>query len=69
MSNRVVAFIVALEEPTHEEDAEAIAAAIRQLRGVARVSPKVANYAYWSAREATRFELIEQLRGVLYPGL
>jgi hypothetical protein len=43
MSNRITAFLVTLEEPIHEDDAEITLAAIRQLRGVLDVQPVVGN--------------------------
>jgi hypothetical protein len=41
MTDRITAYLVTLEEPTREDDAEITLAALRQIRGVAAVKPVV----------------------------
>lgn len=70
MSNRTNAFLVVLDEPTHEDDAEPILAAIRQLRGVISVAPVESDCLTERIAEArVRRELGEKLFAVLYPKL
>jgi hypothetical protein len=41
MTDRITAYLVTLETPTREDDAEAVLTALRQIRGVAAVKPVV----------------------------
>jgi hypothetical protein len=41
MTDRITAYLVVLDEPTREDDAEATLAAIRQIKGVLTVEPVV----------------------------
>lgn len=43
MTDRITAYLVTLDEPIHEDDAEITLAAIRQLRGVLDVQPVTGN--------------------------
>lgn len=71
MTDRLKGCWVAFEQDYRVDDAESILAAIRQVRGVAGVEPKVSNYEDWSARQQVReslrdliLEFFERLRTV-----
>lgn len=61
MTDRVFAYTVILEKETREDDAEAITQAIRMIKGVADVSPMVANAELYFATETARRELTDKL--------
>lgn len=68
MTDRVNALTVVLEADIRIDDAEAgIIAAIKQLRGVISVRPKVANTDSYIAREQASRELRMKLWEVLKP--
>ena len=67
MSDRYVGFVVVLEEPLKDEDAEEIRNAISMIKGVVSVSLMVADLGYYAAREQIRHELIQELWDVLKP--
>lgn len=67
MTDRVSAFIVVLKQDIREDDAEAIAQAIGQLRGVLTVQPHMADASTGIAEARVRHELSQKLWGVLYP--
>lgn len=58
---------VTLGENVREEDAQALSAAIRQLRGVIDVSSNVADGNSHIAETRARHKLADQLWNVLYP--
>lgn len=62
MTDRYIALTVLLEKEIREDDAEPLIAAIRQLRGVAEVTPHVPESidTYW-AKSRARDELLRQL--------
>lgn len=67
MTDRLNALTVVLETDIREDDAEALIAAIRQLRGVLSVTGTVADIGDHIAQERVRRELGEKLLRVLYP--
>lgn len=67
MTDRFNALIVVLEKDIHEDDAQAIIAAIGQLRGVLSVKGNVADIQTQIAQDRVRHELGGKLLEVLYP--
>lgn len=67
MTDRYNALTVVLEKDIRDDDAEALLAAIRQLRGVLSVSGNVADLDSHLAQERARHDLGEKLWRVLYP--
>ena len=67
MTDRYNALTVVLEKDIRDGDAEALLAAIRQLRGVLTVSGNVADLGSHVAQERARHDLGEKLWHVLYP--
>jgi len=67
MTDRYFALTVLLEKDTRDDDAEAIINAILMIKGVADVSPLVANSELWAATNRARNELRDKLWQVLYP--
>lgn len=67
MTDRLAGFIVTLEKPIREDDAEATLAAIRMIRGVVSVDPVVADPMHHMAISAARHDIGRQLWKVLYP--
>lgn len=67
MTDRYNTLTVVLEMDIREDDAEALLAAIRQLRGVLSVSGNVADPTTYMAEERAKRELGEKLWQVLYP--
>lgn len=65
MTDRYVTFTVMLDKPTRDDDAEPILAAIRMIKGVAKVVPEVADPMVEWAKDAARRELIRELWEVL----
>jgi uncharacterized protein YeeX (DUF496 family) len=61
MTDRYNALTVVLEENIREDDAEALIAAIRQLRGVQDVVPNVADINSVVADSRARLELLDAL--------
>ena len=67
MTDRIYALTVTLTEPIREDDAEAIINAIKLIRGVASVTPLVANAELYYATETAKRELRDKLWSILYP--
>lgn len=67
MTDRIRGVWVAFDHDIREDDAGPLIAAIRQLRGVLSVDPKVTEPTDWIAQERVRHELGEKLWAVLYP--
>jgi len=67
VTDRANGFVVALEADMRVDDAEAIANAIRQLRGVIAVKPMVTDGGTCAAVEQARAELRKGLIDVLWP--
>lgn len=67
MTDRFNALIVVLEKDIREDDAQAIIAAIGQLRGVLSVKGNVADIQTQIAQDRVRHELGGKLLEVLYP--
>ena len=67
MTDRYNALTVVLEKDIRDDDAEALLAAIRQLRGVLSVSGNVADMGDHIAQERARRDHGEKLWRVLYP--
>lgn len=67
MTDRFNSLTVVLEKDMRDDDAEALIAAIRQLRGVLSVSGNVADPSDYIAQQRARHELGDKLWQVLYP--
>lgn len=67
MTDRFNALTVVLENDMRDDDAEALIAAIRQLRGVLSVSGNVADPSDFISQQRARHELGDKLWHVLYP--
>ncbi len=67
MTDRLHALTVVLEQDTRDDDAEALIAAIQQMRGVASVRGRVADPKSYAALERARFEVRDQIAAVLWP--
>jgi len=67
MTDRYDAFVVELEEPMRDDDAESLLQVIRHLKGVRRVVPHVAKWENTMAIETARRDLGNKLWEVLYP--
>ena len=67
MTDRYNALTVVLEHDIRDDDAEALLAAIRQLRGVLSVSGNIADLDAHVAQDRARHDLSEKLWRVLYP--
>ena len=67
MTDRYNYLTVALERDTRDDDAEALIAAIRQLRGVMDVQPNIADAAQWLAEERARRDLGQKILEIVYP--
>lgn len=67
MTDRYNAFIVVLDHDIRSDDAETIINAIKQIRGVLSVKPKVTDMASVIAEERVRADLSAKLWEVLYP--
>jgi len=65
MTDRVKGFVVTLSEDMREDDAQAIADAIRMVRGVLDVSPSIVDHEDHMNRERIRRELQEKLWDIL----
>lgn len=61
MTDRYFSLTVALDKDIRADDAEAILAAIRMIKGVLSVEGNVANYESWTAERRVRLELEEAL--------
>ncbi len=67
MTNRYNALTVVLEKDIRDDDAEALLAAIQQLRGVLSVKGNVASFSDHLAQERARHDLRQKLWHVLFP--
>lgn len=67
MTDRYSGFVVTLEENMREDDAQAVLAALRMVRGVIGVEPVISNVEQVIADKRARRELGEKLWAVLYP--
>jgi len=67
MTDRYHTLTVVLERDTRTDDAEALIAAIQQMRGVLKVSGVVSDMESHMAQQRARRELGEKLLAVLYP--
>lgn len=67
MTNRFNALTVVLEHDIREDEAQALIAAIQQLRGVLGVSGNVADPMNFVAEQRVRQELSTKLWSVLHP--
>jgi hypothetical protein len=65
MTDRQTAFLVTLGEEVAEDEARAIAAALRMVRGVASVQPAEANPDWQLARERIDAEWRQRIVGLL----
>lgn len=65
MTDRYNAFIVILDRDIREDDAEATINAIKQIKGVLKVRPHVANFSDSIATARVKMELTEKLWKVL----
>lgn len=67
MTNRFNTLTVVLERDMREDDAEALLAAIGQLRGVLSVAGNVADITSHAATQRARHELSQKIWSVLHP--
>ncbi|WP_420106868.1 hypothetical protein [Herbaspirillum huttiense] len=67
MTDRIHSFTVVLDENMREEDAEAIANAIRLMRGILSVESNVSDPGQFVAEARVRRELGDKLWEVLFP--
>lgn len=67
MTDRYNTLTVALERDIRDDDAEALIAAIKQLRGVLSVAGNVADPTAWMAEERAQREIREKLLAIVYP--
>lgn len=67
MTNRHVGYLVVLEEPIREDDAEPIINAIQHIKGVLEVKPVENDPKIQIAKLQVRSELASKIWAVLYP--
>jgi len=67
MTDRHAGYIVVLEEPIREDDAQGIIDAIQLIKGVLEVKPIENNYEIQMATLQARSELASKMWKVLYP--
>lgn len=65
MSDRFHAFTVVLEKDTRDDDSEPIIAALRMIKGVASVTPHVADVALHSAEVRANHAVIQKLLALI----
>lgn len=65
MTDRYAGFLVTLDHDTREDDAEAIMAAIRQLRGVLEVKPVVSTYEVDIAEARAKRAILDRIQATL----
>lgn len=65
MTDRINALTVVLTDDWREDDVQSIIEAIKLLRGVLRVSPKVADLDNYVAEERAKHELVVKIRELL----
>lgn len=61
MTDRINGFWVALAEDTRVDDAEATIAAVRMIKGVIAVEPRVSNSGDWIAESRIKLEYQKKL--------
>lgn len=61
MTDRVSFLVVALEQDIRDDDCQPLIEAIKQLRGVIGVEPKMAGYETWAAELRARNEFKKKL--------
>ena len=64
MSDYISGFTVTLEKEMHEESAERLANAIRQIRGVVNVTPTIATMEHYNAKMQERIALATKIHDV-----
>ena len=67
MTNRYHSLTVALDRDIRDDDAEPILMAIRMIKGVLSVKPKVADMDSNMAEDRARIDLGQKLWDVIYP--
>ena len=69
MTDRHAGYVVTLQRPVREDDAETILTAIRMIKGVIAVDPVGDDPGLWCARSQVDMEWREKLRALMYPPL
>ena len=67
MTDRYTALTVILEAPKRDDDCESLITAIKQMRGVLDVKPRIATHEIYAATERARHDLGQRLWRVLWP--
>lgn len=67
MTDRLNALTVVLEQDLRVDDAESLITAIRQLKGVASVEPRIVDAGDYIAQTLAKFHLRKKLLEVLEP--
>jgi hypothetical protein len=67
MKDRISSVTVVLEHDMRGDDAEALLAAIRHLRGVLSVTGNVSDISSHVAEQRVRYELGQKLINIVYP--
>lgn len=67
MTDRHSGYYVILEKDMREDDAQAIINAIKMIKGVLTVEPKIGGYESLMSEERARHNLGKRLFSVLYP--
>jgi hypothetical protein len=67
MTDRINAFIVILDRDIRDDDAEDTITALKQIKGVISVKPRVKSMGDVIAEDRVRMELTERLWRVLHP--
>lgn len=67
MTDRWKGFTVLLEKDIRDDDGQCLLEAIKCLRGVLKVTPRIADFDDWEARERVKAELTQEMWEVLHP--
>jgi len=67
MTDRYHALTVILEKDIRSDDAESLISAIKMIKGVLNVKPRISDATTWMAEERARMELGKKLLDILYP--
>jgi hypothetical protein len=67
MTDRHAGYLVTLEQDVRDDNAEALIAAIKQLRGVLKVDPIVSDVHVGIAQARAEFEIRERVLAALWP--
>ena len=67
MTDRLNGVWVAFEKDIRDDDAELIINAIKHIRGVLAVTPKIVDSSDWIAEERARRELGSKLLDIVFP--